>query len=83
MSEPIDCPTGQYQNNTGQSDCLPCPAGHECSNPAGDPQQCSAGFYSSGSAASCTACESGMDDMCYLYIEVDYFYWNKKYWNNK
>jgi hypothetical protein len=57
------CPAGQLQPLSGQPTCAACPAGAFCSAaglsaPTGN---CSAGSYSSGSAASpsCTACPSG------------------------
>ena len=59
LSEPIECPDGDYQNDTAQTDCLPCLEGHECSDPAADPQECSTGYYSSAGATSCTACDTG------------------------
>ena len=53
------CPTGQYQDQTGQATCKPCPAG-TTGTAAGACATCAVGRYSSagktGTAAECTAC---------------------------
>lgn len=42
----------------GQTSCTACPSGKECVS-GGAPVDCTAGFYSSGNADTCTACSAG------------------------
>ena len=49
-SEPIRCPSGFFQNQTGQDSCLDCPAGYYCDNTETatvyvNDSVCPAGFY--------------------------------------
>ncbi|CAM9824345.1 unnamed protein product [Bubo scandiacus] len=40
---PSPCPSGEYNNATGQDKCFPCPAGFHCSK--GQRRRCPPGFY--------------------------------------
>jgi len=58
MSSPESCPEGQYTNQTKQTGCSTCEAGHECPN--GDRSvPCPAGYFSKYGQANCTACNLG------------------------
>lgn len=58
MSSPESCPEGMYTNQTKQTGCSPCEAGHECPN--GDRSvPCPAGYFSKHGQANCTSCNLG------------------------
>ena len=54
-----ECPDGEYQDNPGETACLSCTAGHECSNKTLSPVQCDAGYYAPERSLSCTLCPTG------------------------
>lgn len=58
MAAPIPCPSGEYQASEGDTSCVKCPAGSECSDPT-RAAVCSAGHFSPDSAINCTACNTG------------------------
>lgn len=43
--EPVNCPSGSYQNVTGQAECHPCPAGYFCEEAQVTPAECPKGHY--------------------------------------
>ncbi|MBQ7244844.1 MAG: InlB B-repeat-containing protein [Alphaproteobacteria bacterium] len=51
------CPGGQYLNN---GSCISCPAGYSCAGEEAQPVMCATNTYSTGGAASCTACTGGL-----------------------
>ncbi|CAG5113265.1 Oidioi.mRNA.OKI2018_I69.chr2.g7385.t1.cds [Oikopleura dioica] len=54
-----ECPAGKYcRENASEpaTNIEECPAGYECPLGTGEPKPCSAGFFSEGSATSCTIC---------------------------
>ena len=51
--------TSGYFPNSEQDLCIKCPAGHECIDPAIDPQPCPSGFYSLDAVSSCFPCPAG------------------------
>ena len=57
LSESTACTVGHYQNKTGESSCLPCPAGHNCADVSATPQPCPAGSISSQGVAECSAAQ--------------------------
>ncbi|EDV28435.1 uncharacterized protein TRIADDRAFT_51343 [Trichoplax adhaerens] len=76
MSQPTACQDGNYQPSTGQSACIPCPAGYHCTDKtvamactAGQYSTngnmtcftCPTGTYSTSAAGSCTACPAGKE----------------------
>ena len=54
----IDCNAGYYSLG-GTSDCIACPGGSECSDPAVAPVQCLAGTYAPPANDTCISCEAG------------------------
>ena len=59
MTAHIVCSPGEYQNNTGQTDCIDCPAGYECSDPTSLPVECGPGLYAPAQSTNCTQCPTG------------------------
>ena len=59
MTAATECPDGEYQQNTGQTSCQSCDAGHECSDKTATPNPCAAGQYATANSITCTACPSG------------------------
>lgn len=59
MTSHTVCASGEYQTGNGQTDCLDCPAGNECSDPTSSPVSCDAGTYSPDKSTNCTQCSSG------------------------
>lgn len=55
----VPCSPGSYANETSLSQCLECPAGYFCQNPAESPVLCENGTYSIGNTANCTVCPPG------------------------
>ncbi len=53
------CAGGSYQSSTGQSNCLPCPAGSFCTIGAFAPTVCPDKTFSLASADTCTTCPAG------------------------
>lgn len=51
------CPGGQYLNS---GLCISCPAGYSCAGEETQPVMCATNTYSTGGAASCTACTGGL-----------------------
>ena len=47
-----------YDTITGSSECLPCPAGFDCST-YNSAVPCAAGYYSEQGEKSCTQCDTG------------------------
>ena len=59
LAAPILCVNGTYQNETGETSCLQCPAGKLCQPVSSTPSDCPNGTYSSLGVAECLACPSG------------------------
>ena len=59
MTAHIVCSPGEYQNSTGQTDCIDCPAGYECSDPTSLPVECGPGLYAPAQSTNCTQCPTG------------------------
>ena len=58
MNASENCPDGTYTNQTRQTHCNPCEAGHECRN--GDRSvPCPAGYFSKYGQSDCTSCNVG------------------------
>ena len=60
---PTLCPSGWYQDASGQWTCKPCPAGYYCDNSYGvvvinDTVKCPAGYF----------CPQGMGGLCVVYL---------------
>ena len=58
VSAASPCATGYYSTGSLTA-CLPCDAGHQCSDQTIAPVECLAGTYSSSAAATCTDCDPG------------------------
>lgn len=58
LQEPQRCPVGTFSRGGGRSaqDCLSCPSGHYCPDPAEQPHACKAGFYGHQINLSSVAC---------------------------
>ena len=54
---------GTYQDNTGQTSCLSCPAGKSCIDVSATPVDCAAGFYSAAAEGICAV------SLIYFYVE--------------
>ena len=59
LAAPILCVNGTYQNETGETSCLQCPAGKLCLPVSSTPSDCPNGTYSSLGVAECLTCPSG------------------------
>ena len=59
MDAPVICSNGTYQNVTGQTSCIQCPAGQRCPSVAGVPIDCEIGTYSPVATNECMSCPSG------------------------
>lgn len=57
LSNCLTCPTGQYQDTTGQSACKPCPSGSIGGGVGGSCNPCFTGTYQSGNV--CLPCDTG------------------------
>ena len=71
MTAHIVCSPGEYQNSTGQTDCIDCPAGYECSDPTSLPVECGPGLYAPAQSTNCTQCPTGQS---YISIYLVYQY---------
>lgn len=60
-----NCPSGFYNNSTGQSSCSICEKTYYCQN--GERKDCSDGYYSEAGAATCSKCP--MNYYCKLGIK--------------
>ncbi|XP_052065558.1 uncharacterized protein LOC127705275 [Mytilus californianus] len=67
------CPPGTYQDLTGQSSCLNCPAGHYSSKMKDICNVCEAGTYAAADGSGCQSCSDttqcpclGSSLLCYL-----------------
>ena len=52
------CRIGSYQPKSGQTECLPCPAGYECLGTS-EETECASGTFSLAGQATCRACFAG------------------------
>ena len=72
---PLQCPLGQYQDETGQSNCEECAIGQYCPNTTSSGLSCATGLYSIGNASVCLTCPAGYryaDRKCSFYFAWDY-----------
>ena len=75
-SDAYECPSGQYQPDTGQTACLNCPAGsyqNETDHQLSSCKLCGKGKTSDEGASSCTVCPAGSytnGDVTGLYLRV-------------
>ncbi|XP_052247857.1 major surface trophozoite antigen 11-like [Dreissena polymorpha] len=58
MDAAVSCHSGEYQPSTGQSSCMPCPAGQQCLT-VSTATDCNKGFYSPAGSMVCTECLDG------------------------
>ena len=59
IDAPVICSNGTYQNATGQTSCIQCPAGKRCPSVADVPIDCEMGTYSPVATNECMSCPSG------------------------
>ena len=59
MSSQIPCTDGTYQDTEKSEECLPCPAGSQCTSASVAPAPCSAGMYSVRGMKECLHCPAG------------------------
>ena len=68
VSAASPCATGYYSTGSLTA-CLPCDAGHQCTDQTIAPVECLAGTYSSSGAATCTDCDPGASaPRCHLRV---------------
>ena len=68
LASPIACTNATYQNETGQSVCLDCPAAYSCLNTAETPVKCSSQEYSPVAVTVCITCSPGHRYVSYMCI---------------
>lgn len=52
------CSSGYYSLG-GNTACIPCPGGYQCSSASSNPVLCTAGNYANNGSTSCTPCAAG------------------------
>ena len=58
MFTATSCSSGYYSLG-GVENCIPCPAGNECSDSSLAPVECTSGTYANNASIACTSCDAG------------------------